>query len=994
MNLAQIVRTLSQPISRLSLRGPAAYGFAAGMIALAALVRWMLPDLGSRVPFPTFFIAVFVSAWVGGLRAGLFASVLTVLSGILLFPITRPPWDWRDTVALMFVFSVCLFSAYTCSRLRASIDLIDRDRDWYKRILERVGDAVLVADEAGYLRYFNGHAASLWGIDDSFLNRPVSEVARFTHETTGQPFDDLDEVLASVGRGCELPAGLEVRIGNRSVPVTGHVSRFLDPDYGLGTVLSVQSILALREASRRVEHSERRLRALFDSGIVGILGVDASGKVSSLNPAMRQFLAIGEAAVGGRPLVDIAPPELVAHLARHAHASEATPPEDIQVKRPDGSHVWLSIGSARVGRGETMVLAIDVSSRKCAEKALAGKERALRLILDAVPARIAYISRDGVLQWANRSFADWFGPGRLQGRRAAEVLQQPVLDVLQDALSGASTQPSGQTEWLEDNPRFGRRWTTTSFSPDLDEKGDLRGVISLCMDSTERHETEEALRRNEAEHRTLAENVPHMVWMADANGQVQYGNSRWIEYTGADIGSLWTEALHRHDVAAADAAIASAARSKSEIGLEVRIRRASDGAHRWHLLRVLPLVDEQGSVLRWYASCTDIDDQRMAQETLREAHRRTTHFLATLSHELRNPLAALAAGTQLLRDPRSDAAVLAETSAAIERQTAHLKRLTDDLLDISRITLGRIQISRELIDLREVCRTAPADFAEKAAHYGVTVRQELPRQPVIVFADRARMRQCVDNLVSNAIKASSPGMVVQMSLVTRQRFAEITILDEGVGMEPDDMGAIFAPFTQSQDWRSRGLGLGLSIVSKLVELHGGSVEADSGGRNMGSRFTLRVPLAKASELALAASGNAGNGVAATATGSVLIVDDEVDNASALGSILQLEGHEVHIAEDGIAAITVAEREHPDVVICDLGLPPPMDGLEVGERLRRMLGSAAFLCAYSGYGAREDVQRSLNAGFDMHMTKPGRPSEIVRMVGEAVARVNPSSRGNG
>ncbi|WP_176693258.1 PAS domain S-box protein [Arenimonas terrae] len=1119
MSFPEFFRTLSQPISRLSLTGWRAYVFAAAMILGAVVVRWALPEgLGSRVPFPTFFLAVFLSAWVGGWRAGLLASALTIVCGVTVFPITRPPWDWRDLVALGFVFAVCVVGAYACARLRASTDVIEKDRGWYERILDRVGEAVLVVDDAGRLRYFNSHAAGLWALDASHLDRDVGLAVVLWHEGRDAPFDGLGELIRDNEGSWELPLGLEVRAGARRVPVVGSVSRVRDPDYGDAAVVSVQDIHALREATRRIEATERRMRALFDSDIVGLFSIDGRGRISAMNDGMRRLLGYGADAGSPEALAQIADEDLLSQLGVDGTENAiAFGPFDCRLSGPSGE-VWVSLGVVPITPRERMVFAIDIGARKRAEsavdssearfrqlaeasaavvwqarasgaltaqigwseftgapplasfdqwpdwvhpadqdaarqlvqalhtqrdgveaelrfrhasgdyrhvgvrgvvldgpatgaiewigtlrdihqrrqaeEALASKEVELRLILNAMPARIAYMDADAVFQWANGNFTQWFGvAGDVKGRPLAEVLPPDAVSTLYRSLQVARRGFVSQQEWLENHPTLGLRWTTTTFSPDLDERGRVRGVISLCMDSTDRHEAEDALRRSDAEHRTLAENVPHMVWMSDAEGRLQYCNARWHEFTGQDSSGRWTDPAHPADRQAAEAALQQAAQSRTELNIEVRYCRATDGAFRWHLVRALPLLDGEDRVLRWYGTCTDIEDQRIAQETLREAHSRTTHFLATLSHELRNPLAALMASVEVLEHAALDENRRFEVRQAIQRQAWHLKRLTDDLLDISRITLGKIQISSDTIDLREVCQHVCRDFSEKAQRHEVELDCDVPDDPILVNGDPSRIRQCVDNLVSNAIKASMPGMRVHVSTRVAERFAEIIVRDEGVGIEQDAKATIFLPFSQADDWRNRGLGLGLSIVSKLVELHGGSVWVDSDGRHCGATFGIRLPVAKGGAAASAAPpADEPARSAESLVGKVLIVEDETDNAVALQYLLALEGHDVSVAEDGVAAIALAESLRPDVVICDLGLPPPLDGLQVAKRLRAARGDDIHLCAYSGYGSREDVARSLAAGFDTHLTKPATPRAIAAEILRGLGRVMASRSG--
>ena len=1230
MSAVPLLRAVSQPVNRIRLPGWRGYVFAVGMVALALLVRWALPEaLGSRVPFPTLFLAVFASAWVGGLGPGLLASALTIASGVVVFPISDAPLDWRDAVALGFVFSVCAAGTYACARLRVSIDVVANDRAWYERILDRVGDAVLVVDAGGVLRFFNPEAARLWGLDARSLGRAVDEVTALWGQDLGPRVDGFMERMRRDGNDATLPAGLEVRIGQRAIAVVGNVSPFHDPQYGEAAVISVQSVQALREAARQVEATERRMHALFDSDVVGLFSIDLEGRISSINGAMLRLLGYPTDAAGPRRVQDIAgasPSPLWRVLRRRGGVCA---PFDCTLRTLDGGTRWVSLGIVAIASHERMVFVTDIDARKqaerdhieakgllqtlidqvpafvafispdgriavanrsyrefmraregdhwrrgmprgvlphlrepgfgkrgapraftvqvrdragalmelqvrlvpyrplgsaragivvhayditdrlareralarsetrfrqlaeasaavvwradqsgrvltaigwtafvgtsepasiddwlalahpddvghaqafidamreqrcsceaefrmrvaagedryvsiravildglgegtfewigtirdihqrrMAEQALSSKEHQLRLILNAVPARIAYFDPDDRLQWANGRFVEWFGvSGDGAGRPLGEVLPDGVMASLAGPLASAREGVISQVEWMENHPVHGIRWTTTTLSPDMDEHGRVRGVISLCMDSTLRHEAEDALRRSDAEHRTLAESVPHMVWMADPDGALQYVNVRWAEYTGQDASGTFTLPMHPGDRVAAMAAFREASGTGSELAIEVRFCRASDGAFRWHLVRAMPLLDIDGHILRWYGTCTDIEDQKAAQESLREAHSRTNHFLATLSHELRNPLAALMASVEALEPALSEEGRRQALTAAIQRQAGHLKRLTDDLLDVTRITLGRIRMTMEVVDINALCRDACSDMSRKASRSRVNVDCHLADAPVTVLGDPTRLRQCIDNLVSNAIKASRAGQSVHVTCRATERFAEVIVRDEGVGIEEDARASLFLPFAQSREWEHRGLGLGLSIVSKLVELHNGSVWVDSKGRHRGATFGIRVPLTRVER-------NAPPGKRAERpglyTGIVLIVDDETDNALALQFLLALDGHDVHVAVDGASALQIAEAVRPQVVICDLGLPHPLDGYAVAAQLRARHGTTMHLCAYSGFGSESDIARALGAGFDAHLTKPSTPRELRDEVQRGLERLS-------
>lgn len=635
----------------------------------------------------------------------------------------------------------------------------------------------------------------------------------------------------------------------------------------------------------------------------------------------------------------------------------------------------------------------DIHSRKEYAAALAAREAELRLILETVPVRLASLDSGNVIQRCNRMFAECFGlPPDATGIGLDRVLPAEAMQALMPALERAQHGESTSVEWSLEHPEQGLRWSHTSFTPDIDADGRVRSVITLCVDCTDRRERETALRRNVAQLQALMKNVPHMVWIADPQGRVEYFNPRWYDFTRCHQCTSWTEAVHPLDRAEAQAAFDRARLAGHEFSHEVRYRDGNDGQYRWHLVRAIPLHQEDGSILRWYGSCTDIHDQKAAEQTLREEQSRTDQFLATLSHELRNPLAALFTSAYLL-DAGGDAdQAQCQASATIRRQATHLKRLVDDLLDLSRITLGKVRLELQLFDLRALCADACADSGMLAEQHGVRLRFQAPDQPIRIHGDPVRLRQCMDNLVSNAIKASRRGDQVQISLRLMDAQVELAVQDQGAGIPPELLQQIFQPFAQGEQWCRHGLGLGLSIVQKMVELHGGTIEADSGGYGHGARFSIRLPHdggirlpcpipqgLSASTPHLATT----KPERAAAKGKVLIIDDEEDSVRALTHLLELQGHDVLGAGDGESALLLARHHRPQVVVSDLGLPPPLNGLALAARLREEADWPLYLIAYSGYGTRNDVERSLAGGFDVHLTKPCNPLALIEAISQGL-----------
>jgi signal transduction histidine kinase/ActR/RegA family two-component response regulator len=359
-------------------------------------------------------------------------------------------------------------------------------------------------------------------------------------------------------------------------------------------------------------------------------------------------------------------------------------------------------------------------------------------------------------------------------------------------------------------------------------------------------------------------------------------------------------------------------------------------------------------------------------ESLREADRRKNEFLATLAHELRNPLAPLRTAVELMKLKTPDQRVIARASMVIERQVLLMARLLDDLLDIGRITSDKLELRKERVDLTQVLRDAIEMCRPLVQQYEHDL-EFVAREPISVDADAARLGQVFGNLLNNACKYTERNGRIAVTLAREGDIAVVTIVDTGIGIPADKQDSIFDMFSQIDRGLNRphgGLGIGLHLVKRLVEMHGGSVSAHSDGLGRGSRFTVRLPALPASTSTDAPEQSAPSATAPTVrTRRILIVDDNVDHADSLAMLLSIDGHDVHCAHDGVEALSAAERLRPEVVLLDLGLPI-VDGFETCRRIREQAwGKSMLLIAITGWGQDIDRQKSTAAGFDHHLVKP-------------------------
>jgi PAS domain S-box-containing protein len=396
---------------------------------------------------------------------------------------------------------------------------------------------------------------------------------------------------------------------------------------------------------------------------------------------------------------------------------------------------------------------------------------------------------------------------------------------------------------------------------------------------------------------------------------------------------------------------------------------------------VEPLFDTHGQVYGCVSVCVDLTDRKLAENALREADRRKDEFLATLSHELRNPLAPLRSALEVMRLAREQPAVVEKARSTMERQLLQLVRITDDLLDIARITQNKLDMRREWIDLRTVVQGAIDAARPSIDGQGHTLELHLPATPLWASADPTRLAQVLSNLLNNAIKYTARGGTIRVTGAAGADHVSLTVADTGVGIPSEMLPRIFDMFTQFPGHRDRshgGLGIGLTLAKRLVELHNGTIEVRSDGPGHGSAFTITLPSARPPAALEAPAGDRPRPPARSCR--ILIADDNPDAVEMLRLMLSLHGHEVTVASDGVVAVSLAVSLKPQIAFLDIGMPR-MDGYEAARQIRSALGSSVNLIALTGWGQDEDKRRSGEAGFDRHLTKPPDPEVLERLIAE-------------
>jgi PAS domain S-box-containing protein len=626
------------------------------------------------------------------------------------------------------------------------------------------------------------------------------------------------------------------------------------------------------------------------------------------------------------------------------------------------------------------------------QRRLAEEDARFRALTEHNSDAVSLVAADGTVLYTSPSGRRLlgYGPDELLGRNGLELVHPADLDRVRGRLAEVAGTPgtAGPVELRARHKDGSWRWVECVATNLLGEPA-VRAVVVNVRDITERQRASEALRESEGRFARFMQHLPGLAWIKDLQGRYVYANDAAARAFRVSHEGLSGKTDDEVFPPATAAQFKENDRRALAGGAGVRVVETLEdeaGTLRHSIVSKFPIPGPDGEPAAVGGMAIDITDRVELEAALRQADRRKDEFLAMLAHELRNPLAPVRAALQVLRAAGSGHPDADQAAAMIERQVWTLARLVDDLLDVSRITRGKVRLRKEPVDLAVVVARAVEAARPLLEANRHALEVSLPEGPVPLEADATRLEQVFANLLNNAAKYTEPGGSVRLSAERRGGEVVVRVRDSGCGIPAEVLPHVFDLFTQADrtlDRSQGGLGVGLTLVKGLVEMHGGSVAAHSDGPGQGSELVVCLPAGPA-------TGGRGEPEGRPATPRplaparrlrVLVVDDNRDAAVSLAMLLRLWGHEARTAHDGPSALKAALSYRPEVVLLDIGLPGP-DGYEVARRLRAVLSPAAVrLVAVTGYGQEEDRRRSREAGFDAHLVKPAALDELYALLAE-------------
>lgn len=994
------------------------YGLGILALAISVLLRWLLdPLLGDLFPLVTIFGAIAAAVWLGGYRPAIVVAILGYLVCDYFFIPPRREFDLSDAghvVGLAAYLFTCVLIIGFGEAMRAAQMRASQGREVLSVTLRSIGDAVITTDIAGRITYLNRVAESLTGwLLSEVLGQPLETVFKIVNEATRLPVDNpalralREGVVVGLANHTILiqKDGNECSIDDSAAPIRdehGHVS---------GCVLIFRDVTAQRSVEREKANqllTARLLASIVESSNDAIIGKSLDGIIQSWNAAAERLFGFTSAQALGKHISLVIPPERIAEeelILASLKAGQRIEHFETERLRSNGQRILVSltispikdeagnvIGASKIVRDVTLQRHAEDRERELLAEAAEASAK-FHAFFDQGALFAGIMDLDGTIVEPNR--LSWEGCGYTR----EQIIGKPFWEgpwwtpspELVAKIKAASAEAAAGKTFRAEMPYFvadgTERVVDLTIHPIRSETGRVLFLAPTGTDITDRRLAE----ADREKFVTLIESSTDFIGMCDLNGIPFFVNRAGLEMVGLDsIEEARRTPLQNFFFPEDQDRIMNqflpAVTEKGHAEIEVRFRNFKTGEARWMAYKVLMLTDSNGQPLGFATVSQDVTERRRLADDLRrlaadlsEADRRKNEFLATLAHELRSPLAPLCNMLEVLKRAKGDGEMLKRARDTMERQLGQMVRLVDDLLDLNRITHDRLELRQSEVELSSVIEHAvevARPLIDLAQH---ELRMSLPEEPIYLNADPARLAQVFGNLLNNSCRYTTPGGTIWVNAKRVEGDVLVTVKDTGAGIPRNKLTSIFDMFTQvdrSPERSEGGLGIGLTLVKRLVEMHGGSVEARSAGEGQGSEFVVRLPVL------IKTTGPAPAGpIAAKESVSrrILIVDDNRDSADSLAMLLGITGNKTYVAHDGVEAIEAVEKHRPEVVLLDIGLPK-LSGHDVCRRVREQSwGKDIVVIALTGWGQEEDRRKSEEAGFNGHLVKPVNYDELLELL---------------
>ncbi|MBW4576560.1 MAG: PAS domain S-box protein [Aphanothece sp. CMT-3BRIN-NPC111] len=806
-----------------------------------------------------------------------------------------------------------------------------------------------------------------------------------------------------------------------------------------------------QRAKEAVQESEQKYRSVVENVKEVIFQTDAAGLWTFLNPAWTEItgFSINES-IGASFLNYVHPDDRQRNLELFQPLIQRQKEycrHEIRYLTKEGGYRWIEVFARLTLDADNSISGTsgtlnDITERKLAEEALRKSENLYRKLAKNFP-NGAVLLFDKNLRY---TIADGAGLAEiglsrelLEGKAVWEIFPPETCEIIEPTYRAALAGTATVTELIYSNHIYLRHTL-----PVRNEQGEIVAGMTMTQDITNLKQAEaeilalnaqleqrviertaqleaanslkdellirEQIARAQAEaseqrFRFLMEVIPQQVWTALPDGRLDYVNQRVLDYFASTseqiLGTGWQQMVHPEDLPRSSDRWSNSLATGNPYEIEFRLKRA-DGVYRWYIGRALPVPDTEGEIISWFGTNTDIDAQKQAEEVLRQqaealeqANRIKDEFLAIVSHELRTPLNSMLGWAKLLRSRKFDEATTARALETIERNAKSQAQIIDDILEVSRIVRGKIRLNIRSVDVVSTIEAAIDAVRPTAEAKDIQIESMLGSSAGLISGDSERLQQVVWNLLSNAIKFTPKEGRVEVRLECAGSYAQIQVKDTGKGISAEFLPYVFEQFRQADSSMTRsygGLGLGLAIVRQLVELHGGTVQAESEGEGQGATFTVKLPLIE---------GSKGNGETGNSSNSplvqqltpsvlsglqVLVVDDEADTREFFITVLEECGAKVRAVVSAGEALELLKSFKPDVLVSDIGMPVE-DGYSLIRKIRGMEAEPGQIpaMALTAYAREEDRQQALSAGFQMHISKPVEPAKLVAGVANLAGR---------